>query len=179
MNQVRPFDPLGNVHVELGSVKLNKIVLEQHAVAPAFGGIGTRVTRTGSGTITSTVKKRPPPLEQLPFQIYAAGNKITATAGTVQNFEVPRKDETNPSDGIWYFETFVSIDIYTGAITDYGGQWVKTESTDTATDFYKTMGQIEVKDKQGSNSSAINYDYGPVFAILHGGVGNVWSAEMV
>lgn len=58
MNTVKPFDPLGFAHVELGATKLNKLVTEHNGRMIAPGGKGIRVSQNGPGVTISLVRPR-------------------------------------------------------------------------------------------------------------------------
>lgn len=193
-NTVRPFDPLGDVRIELGATKLNTIALEHRANQIVPGGRNIRTTGTSEGTIIKAIPQRPNAPEYLPFEIsittieekvgdtYVVKNAIRAEAGQVGDFTIAKliKNFDFPAaDATWYLQAKVVIDASTGEITSGEVDWVDTEGTDTATDYFQTIGSVDITDGAPNPETVQQFNYGPLFLYVYGDVLNVWTVSIV
>ena len=177
MNRIKHFDPQGLAHVELGANKLNTIVDEARANR-VVAGKGILVTRTGNGTVVSAITRRNQIPPKLPFEISASTNELKAAPGTLCDITITETIKTAPADGYWLLQGHVTIDADTGDILTGVVEWTQTEGTNTDTDFYTTIGFINVVDSVPVASSIYQYNYGPILGIVHGAIDQKWGLMM-
>lgn len=108
------------------------------------------------------------------FQISVTATELRATPGTLASNAEPETIETTFADGTWYLEAKVTITATTGAITATELQWVDAESTNTTTEYFFTIGQVDVIDDIPDPSTIIQYTYGPIIAVLAGQPDSKW-----
>lgn len=111
----------------------------------------------------------------LPFQIYVDGTTLKAAAGVFATATIGVISEATPADGTWTLEGVMVIDDTDGSFLSADVDWVATPNTDTTTDFYYTIGTIEVVSGVPDTSTIVQYNYGPIVGITHGGIDDVWA----
>lgn len=108
--------------------------------------------------------------EFLPFQIYSYSGGLFAAPGVFCDEPYAIVSELSPSVGTWYLQGHLTINATTGVQTATAVEWVTTEGTNTTTDFYTTIAQIEVTAGPVVDVSTVTqYNYGPIVGIIHGG----------
>lgn len=131
--------------------------------------------------VPEPVKSGPPPL---PFTISGSGKNLKATPGTISDdeelYEVFEETvEVDPADGTWYFQAIVEIsgsDIWpvTASV-----QWSTTSVSSTPTKRVVTLGTIEVVDEFPVAATKVQFTYGPLYVIYHGGISNQWNVVVI
>lgn len=123
--------------------------------------------------------------QRLPFQIYGTKSTIPtidATPGIFCGESYPTITESDPIVGTWYLQGLLVIDTG-GGIVSTNVEWTQTEGTDSATDFYTTIAQINViagdPDPVPDPTSIIQYQYGTITPIIHGATDAVWAVEFI
>lgn len=124
---------------------------------------------------------------KLPFQIYASADEngnltLNAAPGTVGGYSGGANTyatitETNPADGAWFLEASASINAASGSFTGSSVEFVRNESSSTATTAYRTIGFCYVED--GIPGGFEQYDYGPLISISHGGLEDKWNVILI
>jgi hypothetical protein len=143
-----------------------------------------RLTRQGREIYPTAF---PSPLE-LPFEIYI-GNEIPE-GGTTPEVFIGARDgvfdgasltnikEYSPANGTWTLQAKIVINANTGEITSREVLFLDTPGTQTATDFFATIGLIQVVDGVPNPSTIIQANYGPLYNILYGGPNEKWKAAI-
>jgi len=113
----------------------------------------------------------------LPFQVSASASLLKAASGVIGATSISGAvlEEESPADGDWYLVTKITINGTTGEVTDEEVYWNSTIPTDTSTTFHGSLALI-VK-TAGEITSSDQYNYGPVFVLVGGGITDVWEVK--
>jgi hypothetical protein len=123
---------------------------------------------------------------RFPFEIYVNTEVVGAAVKPTINAEdgvfdmVTFSDikEIEPANGTWTLQAKIVIDADAGTVTSRDVLFLATPGTNTATDFYYTIGSIEVIDGVPDPSTIIQGNYGPLLLVLHGGADEKWKAAI-
>ena len=179
MNHFPKFEPNDPAQTQLTSSRLNMVSLGQKSnqVQP---GVGYRVTQTAGGTTVSPIKRRRASVTDtiLPFQIRVTADSLIAAPGVIGGDSIAETVEASPADGTWYFEADVTINATSGAITAMAAAWVASLSTETSTDFFLTVGSVDVVSGVPDSTTIVQYTYGPLLVLQYGAVADVWKVQI-
>lgn len=120
--------------------------------------------------------RRRPDNEKLPFEIYTIEDGMEANAGVVGFTSLPKQTKTSPTSGLWYLRAKVVINDTTGTVTSSDVEWSTSSGTDTATTFYRLIGEINVTAGDADPESIVQYSYGPMIIVIAGAVDSKWQA---
>ena len=148
--------------------------LKSEMITSVIGG-KFKGSPVGKALIIDRVNNVESPQGKLPFEISATGTSIKAESGIFCEETIDAIIETLPADGTWYLQGLLVIDSGTGEIVSRYVEWSQTEGTNSATDFYTTIGAINVVDGVPDPTSIGQMQYGTIVGIVHGAYGNVWS----
>jgi hypothetical protein len=151
------------------------------SIRPSVTPAGTTYTAAGGA--------RPAREQLLPFEAYARSVEseetpgtfelqLVAAPGTIAAFSKPETVETAPADGTWYFYVSATVNATTGAITETNAEWSNSEIANTATVYYALLAEIVIADGE-IDGPIVQYTYGPMAAVVHGGVSNTWEVYLV
>jgi hypothetical protein len=112
---------------------------------------------------------------ELPFQIYDNGTEFVSRAGTF-NGSYGELTQAATTDGTWRLYASLTINATTGEITASSVAWYASAQTSTTTTFYHLIG-IGIVADSGETRTVINYNYGPIFFLLHGSVTDDWNCS--
>lgn len=144
-------------------------------------GPGIRLRQSPSGTIISAVPGkggRGTPVV-LPFQISATSDSIRAEPGTIDSTFIDEVVESAPADGIWYLHVKITTDNASGIILSEEVVWSQTLPSNTATEFYRYVGEITVTDGVPDPSMIVQANYGPFSVLMYGVPEDVWAASII
>jgi len=141
-----------------------------------------RLTRQGANSYPTAF----PTPGRFPFQIYVSSEVVGTEVKPTINAEdgvfdlLPISDikEIEPANGTWTLQAKIVINADTGAITSREVLFLDTPGTQTATDFFATIGSIEVIDGVPDPSTIIQASYGPIYNVLYGGADEKWKAAI-
>jgi hypothetical protein len=141
-----------------------------------------RVIERGKERIVSAVAKPSTSTTStgavLPFTITVGATDLNASAGTIDTDNFVSLVESAPADGVWYLEASVTINSTTGTVTSTDLQWVTSETANTTTTFYKTIGEIGVISGVPTAGTIMQYTYGPILVLVHGTATAKWAATL-
>ena len=147
------------------------------------GMVGGRVQETPNGTtlhvIPGKIKGGTITGVTLPFSISVSDTSLIAAAGIIDVDEHAEEINTTMTNGTWYFRAKVVINDSTGEITSTDVLWSTTEAANTSTDFYQTLAEVDIVSGVPDASTIVQYNYGPLFLVIHGGVDDVWGVSFV
>jgi hypothetical protein len=126
--------------------------------------VGMEVVRHGGGGSV-----------EFPFQIYDTGTSFVSRAGTF-NGSHGELTQSATTDGTWRLYASLTINATTGEITASSVAWYASAQTSTTTTFYHLIG-IGIVADSGETRTVINYNYGPIFFLLHGSVTDDWNCS--
>jgi hypothetical protein len=112
---------------------------------------------------------------EFPFQIYDTGTAFVSRAGTF-NGSYGELTQAATTDGTWRLYASLTINATTGEITASSVAWYASAQTSTTTTFYHLIG-IGIVADSGETRTVINYNYGPIFFLLHGSVTDDWNCS--
>lgn len=115
--------------------------------------------------------------QKLPFELGFRGTTLTSAPGTVELEPFLETIQETPASGTWRFYVKAVIDPDAGTISAVSVGWYSSAQSNTSTDYYKEMGRIEVTG--GIPGLPTQFDYGPVFIILAGGISDIWEVIMI
>ena len=111
---------------------------------------------------------------RLPFTIRVTPTSLIGAPGTIEGSSIAEKVETSPANGTWYFLAKVTINNSTGVITAAVTQWLTSNPSNTATEFYSVLATVDVVSGIPDSSTITQFNYGPIFVVFYGAVSNVW-----
>ena len=126
--------------------------------------VGMEVVRHGGGGSV-----------EFPFQIYDTGTAFVSRAGTFDG-SYGELTQAATTDGTWRLYASLTINATTGEITASSVAWYASAQTSTTTTFYHLIG-IGIVADSGETRTVINYNYGPIFFLLHGSVTDDWNCS--
>lgn len=143
---------------------------------PKASGMGVKSTHSG---VIFTPKRLRAYAQLLPFQIYVRNAAIFAAPGVFAYGSFPTTTQVAPTDGTWNLYGKLVIDDATGAFESTDVYWTDTTEDDTATDYFHLLGSVDVVSGVIDAGSLVQYNYGPVIAIPHGGANDIWQISFI
>ena len=135
---------------------------------PGAGGFTAHLARRGGGGGGGAPAT-------YPFEIYDTGTAFVSRAG-VFNGARDELTQAATTDGTWRLYASLTINATTGEITASSVAWYASAQTSTTTTFYHLIG-IGIVADSGETRTVINYNYGPIFFLLHGSVIGDWNCS--
>lgn len=113
--------------------------------------------------------------ESLQFEISVTEDSLVAAAGTIDGDAISALTQSSPANNTWYLEAKVVINSTTGVVTATSIQWTAgSPSSNTATDYYDVIGEVDVVGGVPDSSSIVQYTYGPMIVVQYGAVSDKW-----
>jgi hypothetical protein len=114
----------------------------------------------------------------LPFTISTTSTSLIASAGTINGDAHAEEINTTLTNGTWYFRAKVVINSTTGAVTSTDVLWATTEAANTTTDFYNTIGTVDIVSGVPDSTTIIQNTNGPMLLIIYGTPTDKWGVTI-
>ena len=134
---------------------------------PGAGGFTAHLARRGAGGGGGGIPAT------YPFEIYDTGAAFVSRAG-VFNGACDELTQAATTDGTWRLYASLTINTTTGEITASSVAWYASAQTDTSTVYYHLIG-TGVVSGGGTTRTVTNFNYGPIYFLIMGGVTGDWT----
>jgi len=117
--------------------------------------------------------------QRIQFEAWIDGLDLVAHEGTIHLDTISTQREVAAADGDWYLEAKLVIDDTTGEITSGDVYWTQTTGTQTTTDYFALVAFVTVTAGVPDPLTFQQFAYGPLIAIVGGGLDTKWIAYLI